>query len=103
MIYKEHSQTSNFEILNNIYLHGFEADIVIRKMSLVDGKEMMAVLNIELDGPKHSYPTKRHFCKLRDEFLTREYGILIKRLELKGNQDSQDSDIRNAIKSFKKS
>ena len=71
----------NIQISNNEYLKGFEADIVIRKRSVVD-TEVVTVLNIELDGPSHKYDlTKKHFCVLRDEHLNRQHGIIIKRFE----------------------
>ena len=79
MVRKQLGQSPDgVELLNNILLHGFEADIVIRKTSIVNGIETVVVVNIELDGPSHKRDfSKKHFCELRDDYLRREHGIRI--------------------------
>ena len=95
IVHSQLSQVPNVQILNNIYLHGFECDIVIRKTSIANGKEIITDMNIELDGPSHNRPNRRRFCQLRDDYLSREHGVIIKRFEL---QRLQSSSFINTIK-----
>ena len=99
IVTKQLSKFQNVEVLNNIFLRGFEADIVIRKTSTVNGEEEDAVVNIELDGPSHRHNlSKKHFCELRDDNLRREHGIRIERVELCSKTAVSDIDkIINSI------
>eukprot|EP01036_Dinobryon_divergens_P033019 gene33017-42718_t len=64
---------------SNIWLHGYEADIVLRiggeyrGMNIVD-----AVVNVEVDGPSHDSLKKRRFCSTRDWRMRRE-GVQVQR------------------------
>jgi hypothetical protein len=98
MISEKFSQSPDVQVSSNVLLHGFEADIVIRKTSIVDGKEVVAVLNIELDGPSHKHDlSKKHFCELRDDYLRREHDIRIERVELRTMKDSDIHKIINSL------
>ena len=64
------------EMFCNVWLHGFEADLVVRTGS---GCE----INIEVDGPSHALPTKRLFCYRRDEVLSKRHGVVVIRVDYK--------------------
>jgi hypothetical protein len=64
---------------SNIWLHGYEADIVLRiggeyrGMNIVD-----AIVNVEVDGPSHDSLKSRRFCSTRDWRMHRE-GVRVER------------------------
>jgi very-short-patch-repair endonuclease len=66
-------------IANNVWLHGYEADIVLETTR--SATSAVDIINIEIDGPLHVYETKKLFCSIRDEYL-REQGIEVVRIEL---------------------
>ena len=71
------------KVSNNVLLHGFEADIVVeQKQQLQSMKRSSAVVNIEVDGPRHQFPNKKKFCKMRDEYLQSQHGIVVVRLDV---------------------
>lgn len=69
----------------NEFLHGFQADIVLRipdaKLIISPSKNEMkhVVVNIEIDGPFHNHGTKQFLDSLRDQYL-RDMGITVVRL-----------------------
>lgn len=93
----------------NEFLHGFEADLVIRfafekdcaldkegkKSGMNSRKEsdiQERVLNIEIDGPHHQMQSQKNFDTLRDKFLERTHGVKVVRLRLADTQLSLAHD-----------
>ena len=81
---------------SNHYLHGFEADLLLRN-TLTN-----RILNIEVDGPSHLFPYSIRFCKLRDQFLKCQ-GVEVYRVSFSrifGDEDIIDSSFLSTLKSF---
>ena len=55
-------------------------------ISDLNGSDEQAVkdvmVNIEIDGPHHNQARKRRFCQLRDNYLARDHGVLVLRLDV---------------------
>jgi hypothetical protein len=67
---------------SNIWLHGYEADIVLRISGEYRGMNIVdAVVNVEVDGPSHESLKKRRFCSTRDWRMRRE-GVQVERLKV---------------------
>eukprot|EP01036_Dinobryon_divergens_P036247 gene36247-47154_t len=68
---------------SNIWLHGYEADIVLRIGGVYRGMNILdAVVNVEVDGPSHDSLKKRRFCSTRDWRMRRE-GVQVERLKVR--------------------
>ena len=52
-------------VATNEYLFGFECDVVTRS----SGDGYTKITDYEIDGIHHRQITKKHFCRLRDEYL----------------------------------
>jgi hypothetical protein len=77
----------NVVVSGNEYIDGFEADLMIRVYPAgisEDASFVLHVINVEVDGPSHAFPTKRRFCALRDRHLQRAHGIVVLRLDQMG-------------------
>ena len=74
------------EMFCNVWLHGFEADLVVKTGT---GCE----INIEVDGPSHALPTKRLFCHRRDGVLIKRHGVVVIRVDYKDVLYSGRSDL----------
>jgi len=81
--------THEYEVLSNVLLHGFEADIVVqRKVSQSPSVSCITstlsspplCINVESDGEVHELYRKKRFCSLRDKYLEREKGVVVLRL-----------------------
>jgi hypothetical protein len=89
-------------VSSNAWLHGFEADIVLtvrrrsvpQQFQLVATSDVLAVINVEVDGPHHRRMKKKSFCKIRDERMRRE-GIRVVRWDI------VDMEQRGYLKSAK--
>ena len=76
-------------VSSNTWLHGFEADIVltVSKKNLTlqpqnaTSSEILAIINVEVDGSYHRRMKKKSFCKVRDERMRRE-GIRVVRWDI---------------------
>lgn len=78
----------------SVFLHSFEADIVLRipKKAFLcpdantcrDDDDAALVINVEVDGPSHSYPTGRYHDRLRDAVLGGR-GVAVHRVALDGD------------------
>ena len=77
----------------NVFISGFEADIIVRLKS-------RAALNIEIDGPSHTYNlSKRRFCGLRDRVLEKE-GIRVERWGYEFIDQMSQGELRSAFKAL---
>ena len=77
----------------NVFISGFEADIIVRLKS-------RAALNIEIDGPSHTYNlSKRRFCGLRDRVLEKE-GIRVVRWGYEFIDQMSQGELRSAFKAL---
>ena len=110
-------------VCGNEMLHGFEADLVLRCTSVksrvgalitstrkINGDkkpenatrstEIVKVVNVELDGPCHQFATKRRFCGLRDEYLTRVHGVRVVRWDLMAPavRDMSDEEVVRSLR-----
>ena len=64
---------------------GASASIEQTTCSVLESAEQAAaevVVNIEIDGPHHKQARKHRFCQLRDNYLTRDHGVLVLRLDV---------------------
>jgi hypothetical protein len=78
------SSMPHIAISSNEYIDSFETDIMIRVylvgVNAADatnnaGQTPIRVINVEVDGPKHAFPTNRRFCVLRDKYLKDIHGF----------------------------
>jgi hypothetical protein len=68
---------------SNIWLHGYEADIVLRIGGVYRGMNILdAVVNVEVDGPSHDSLKSRRFCNTRDWRMRRE-GVRVERWKVR--------------------
>ena len=68
---------------SNIWLHGYEADIVLRISGEYRGMNIVdAVVNVEVDGPSHDSLKKRRLCSTRDWRMRRE-GVRVERCKVR--------------------
>ena len=66
----------------NSWLHGFEADIVLKVSGRYRGHSISTFLvNVEIDGPSHRRATKARVCRIRDECMRRQ-GVIVGRWDL---------------------
>ena len=64
---------------SNIWLHGYEADIVLRIGGQYGGSKIIgAVVNVEVDGPSHESLKSKRLCSIRDWRMRRE-GVRVER------------------------
>eukprot|EP01041_Mallomonas_annulata_P007242 gene7242-14775_t len=84
------SSQSQCTVSVNEFLFGFEADVVMR---LENGK----IVNLEVDGPTHDYPSRKRFCSLRDDLL-REKNVRVVRLGTRDIKGLSQSDLRKKLK-----
>lgn len=79
-------QSSRTRLESNIWLHGFEADLVLYSLAgewdARPAGESEVVINIEIDGPHHKQQATTLFCGLRDEYLSLRHGIKVVRLDV---------------------
>jgi hypothetical protein len=80
------------------YLHDFEADLVLRRRTQMPcTAPSEEVVNVELDGERHSFSKRKRFCKFRDEIL-RNKGVRIIRLPANLITGSCDDEIKEILK-----
>ena len=75
-------------------LETFDADIVVKVFSSDDGEHLSEpthVLNIEIEGYQHNYPTKRRFAFLRDRYLQSMHDVEVHRIPF------DQKDIENTV------
>ena len=78
---------------SNIWLHGYEADIVLHIGGEYRGSKIAdVVVNVEVDGPSHDSLRSRRHCRTRDWRMRRQ-GVLVERckvqaLNMRGNTES---------------
>jgi hypothetical protein len=64
---------------SNIWLHGYEADIVLRMGGEYRGLKIAdVVVNVEVDGPRHDSLKSQRHCRTRDWRMRRQ-GVLVER------------------------
>jgi hypothetical protein len=64
---------------SNIWLHGYEADIVLRIEGEYRGSKLAGVIvNVEVDGPSHNSLKSQRRCRTRDWRMQRQ-GVLVER------------------------
>jgi very-short-patch-repair endonuclease len=93
---KHFGSIPNVVVSGNEYIDGFEADIMIRVYPAGesgDASFALHVINVEVDGPSHAFPTKRRFCALRDRHLQRAHGIVVLRLDQMSSIRRNDSEL----------
>ena len=79
---------ADVELSSNEMLFGFEADIVLRVYDEADVAQggprgtPKYIINVEIDGPSHSYATKHRFTQLRDEHLRLMHGVRVVRWDV---------------------
>jgi very-short-patch-repair endonuclease len=84
---------------HSIYLHSFEADIVVYVADPKTGKTIR-IINIEIDGEVHrSNIKKKRFCKMRDRYLIEKHGVEIVRVDLMSVEEQRKSD-KSIVKWF---
>jgi hypothetical protein len=89
-------------VSSNIWLHGFEADIVLtvskknpmQQLKETTSSDIAAIINVEVDGPRHRRMKVKSFCKIRDERMRRE-GVRVARWDI------VDMEQRGCLKSTK--
>ena len=55
--------------------------------STAENAPIKNVINAEVDGPSHAYPTMRRSCTLREKYLLKGHGVTVLRLNLSGFGD----------------
>lgn len=79
----------------NEFIDRFESDIVIRFPPRGDREALL--LNIEIDGPSHEYPSRRLFCERRDSYLHSCLDTLIVRFTLSEIADLTKSNVLDRV------
>jgi hypothetical protein len=67
-------------LTKNEMLAGFEADIIIRVPA--QNGSPCRVVNIEVDGPSHQFPTSITFTGRRDNYLMKHFGYAVHRIDI---------------------
>ena len=81
-----------YEISGGVLLHGFDADIVIKRILSFPPQPSTSsssvptfhplCINIESDGKVHKLHRKKRFCRLRDKYLEKEKDTIVLRISV---------------------
>ena len=53
---------------------------------------MLQVINIEVDGPRHRFPSRKTFAERRDEYLRKQHGVAVHRIDVAAMDIENDID-----------
>ena len=95
LAYEVFSHMPEVSVETNVYIDGFEVDMIIRK----DGHQPV---NLEVDGHFHKEATTQRFTGLRDRVLQEKNGILVERWDLieQVMEKRSDEQIIEMLQSF---